>query len=138
MSHTCLRGASTKRPCALDCSVAHLSCPRQPRAYYFEGVHLLFKVLICVLIFFNGNINKQLTFALLALLVFSFLSSQLAPYRDPSDDFMWNTCLTSILLSVYLNQLEVAQARVATSASHMYLHTRALNASLSVICHYAG
>ena len=80
--------------------------------YFFECVHLVFKVIFSgVLIFYNGNVNEQLTLAMLALLLYSFLSRD--PYRDPCDNFMWNICLTCIFLSVYLSQLQVAQARVS-------------------------
>ena len=41
-----------------------------------------------VLIFWNGEVNVQLTLAMLALIVYFFLSSQFAPYMDPTDDFL--------------------------------------------------
>ena len=110
------------------------------------------------LLFVSYDVNLQLTIAMLALIVYFFLSSQLAPYMDPRglsilccvahsvgnafrpqqrqrlrfvwsrqrlrfpelavrcqlrlapDDFLWNACLMSIFLNVYLNQLNVAQA----------------------------
>ena len=63
-----------------------------------------------MLIFFHEDTNLQLTLAMLALLVYFFVSSQLQPYRDPLDDFLWNVCLMSVFLSVYLNQLSISQA----------------------------
>ena len=53
-----------------------------------------------VLIFWNGEVNVQLTLAMLALILYFFLSSQFAPYMDPTDDFLVRRVLACQLSSV--------------------------------------
>ena len=62
----------------------------EPDAFYFEVVHLTFKVFFAgALLFLGRGSNAQLAIGLLALVLYSFISSQVNPYVWDSEDFLW-------------------------------------------------
>ena len=57
--------------------------------------------------------NTQLTVGVLSVMVYAAVSAQFQPYKRPSDDVLWNTCLYSLFLTLYIGQLQACVAAAA-------------------------
>ena len=74
--------------------------------YWFECVHLIFKVYFAgfALIFANLTVQYQLTVCLVSLIAYSTVSAQLQAYKHVADDFLWNACLSCLFVSLYVDR----------------------------------
>ena len=54
--------------------------------------------------------GAQLTLAVLALVSYTLVSTQLQPYIKYTDDLLWTACLSSLFLALYIGQLILLDA----------------------------
>ena len=52
-------------------------------------------------------LGLQFTIGVISLAFYAVISGQLAPYKNQLDDLLWNTSLFSLLLAIYVGQLQV-------------------------------
>lgn len=64
----------------------------------------------------NADRNTKLTVGVLSLMAYAGISAQFQPYKRPSDDVLWNSCLYSLFLTLYIGQLQASLAAVGCSS----------------------
>ena len=74
----------------------------EPKYYFFECVHLSFKIFYTgVLVFIARGSPVQLTVGIFSAISYMFICGQMQPYQQWREDLLWGFCLVSMFIAFF-------------------------------------